>query len=97
MTVSISVFVLGYGGFISASHDQKVSGPGLNPDEVEMIEHGRSPIIEASMDELVARGNRACRLDATVDSTAALFQSDASFVCVGTPSLRNRACEGMCW
>jgi GDP-mannose 6-dehydrogenase len=41
------------------------------------------------MNELVAEGNRSCRLHATVDSNAAVLESDVSFVCVGTPSLRN--------
>jgi GDP-mannose 6-dehydrogenase len=67
----------------------RVIGVDVNPDKVEMMESGRSPIIEARMNELVAEGNRACRLHATVDSNAAVLESDVSFVCVGTPSLRN--------
>lgn len=67
----------------------RVIGVDVNPAKVEMMEAGRSPIIEAKMTELVAEANRACRLHATVDSTAAVMDSDVSFVCVGTPSLRN--------
>src|SRR6202035_5614621 len=67
----------------------RVIGVDVNPAKVEMMESGRSPIIEAGMNELVAEGNRACRLHATVDSIAAVLESDVSFVCVGTPSLRN--------
>jgi GDP-mannose 6-dehydrogenase len=67
----------------------QVIGVDVNPAKVKMVEGGRSPIIEAGMNELVAEGNRACRLHATTDSTAAVLQSDISFVCVGTPSLRN--------
>jgi GDP-mannose 6-dehydrogenase len=67
----------------------RVIGVDVNPAKVEMMESGRSPIIEASMNELVSEGNRACRLHATVDSMAAVLESDVSFVCVGTPSLRN--------
>lgn len=93
MTLSISVFGLGYVGSVSAacfaSMGHRVIGVDVNPAKVEMVEGGRSPIIEASMNELVAEGNRACRLHATTDSTAAVLQSDVSFVCVGTPSLRN--------
>jgi GDP-mannose 6-dehydrogenase len=66
-----------------------VIGVDVNPAKVEMMESGRSPIIEAKMNELVSEGNRACRLHATVDSIAAVIESDVSFVCVGTPSLRN--------
>ncbi len=93
MSVSISVFGLGYVGSVSAacfaSMGHRVIGVDVNPAKVEMMEAGRSPIIEAKMTELVAEANRACRLHATVDSTAAVMDSDVSFVCVGTPSLRN--------
>ena len=93
MTLAISVFGLGYVGSVSAacfaSMGHQVIGVDVNPAKVEMVEGGRSPIIEAGMNELVAEGNRACRLHATTDSTAAVLQSDISFVCVGTPSLRN--------
>jgi GDP-mannose 6-dehydrogenase len=37
----------------------------------------------------VAQNHRACRLHATTDVAAAVYQSDISFVCVGTPSLAN--------
>jgi GDP-mannose 6-dehydrogenase len=93
VSLSISVFGLGYVGSVSAacfaSMGHSVIGVDVNPSKVGMIEGGRSPIIEAKMNELVAEGTRSCRLHATVDSTAAVLASDISFVCVGTPSLRN--------
>jgi GDP-mannose 6-dehydrogenase len=93
VTLAISVFGLGYVGSVSAacfaSMGHQVIGVDVNPAKVEMVESGRSPIIEAGMSELVAEGNRAGRLHATTDSAAAVLQSDISFVCVGTPSLRN--------
>ena len=93
MSLSISVFGLGYVGSVSAacfaSMGHQVIGVDVNPAKVETMESGRSPIIEASMSELAAEGHRAGRLHATIDSTAAVLESDGSFVCVGTPSLRN--------
>lgn len=93
MSLSISVFGLGYVGSVSAacfaSMGHRVIGVDVNPAKVEMMESGKSPIIEARMSELVATGSSACRLHATTDSTAAVLESDVSFVCVGTPSLRN--------
>lgn len=93
MGLSISVFGLGYVGSVSAacfaSMGHRVIGVDVNPDKVAMMEGGRSPIIEAKMPELVAEASRACRLHATVDSIAAVLDSDVSFVCVGTPSLRS--------
>lgn len=93
MSLSISVFGLGYVGSVSAacfaSMGHRVIGVDVNPAKVEMMESGRSPIVEGGMNELVAEGNRACRLYATIDSATAVIESDVSFVCVGTPSLRN--------
>ena len=93
MGPSISVFGLGYVGSVSAacfaSMGHRVIGVDVNPDKLAMMEGGRSPIIEAKMNGLVAEANRACRLHATVDSIAAVRDSDVSFVCVGTPSLRS--------
>jgi len=67
----------------------KVIGVDISRAKVEMLDSGRSPIIEARMSELVAEGNKQCRLHATTDSTTAVLESDISIVCVGTPSLRN--------
>src|SRR5260221_10070784 len=93
MGLSVSIFGLGYVGSVSAacfaSMGHKVIGVDVSRAKVEMLDSGRSPIIEARMTELVAEANQSCRLHATVDPTAAVLGSDISFVCVGTPSLRN--------
>ncbi len=93
MSLSVSIFGLGYVGSVSAacfaSKGHRVIGVDVSRAKVEMIEAGRSPIIEARMSEMVAEANRACHLHATTDATAAVLNSDISFVCVGTPSLRN--------
>jgi GDP-mannose 6-dehydrogenase len=54
-----------------------------------MMDSGRTPIIEARMSELVAEAHCAGLLSATIDATAAVLNSEVSFVCVGTPSLKN--------
>jgi GDP-mannose 6-dehydrogenase len=93
VSANISVFGLGYTGSVSAalfaSMGHTVIGVDLNPAKVETLASGRSPIIEAQMPELVAKAHAAGRLHATVDPVEAVRQSDVSFVCVGTPSLRN--------
>jgi GDP-mannose 6-dehydrogenase len=90
---SISVFGLGYVGSVTAAcfahMGHRVMGIDVNPAKVEMLNSGRSPIVEAGMTELVAEANRACRLHATTDVLAAVRDSEISFVCVGTPSLAN--------
>jgi GDP-mannose 6-dehydrogenase len=90
---SISLFGLGYVGSVSAAcfahMGHKVTGVDVSKTKVEMLDSGRTPIIEARMEELVAAANKSCRLHATTDSIAAVLASDISFVCVGTPSLRS--------
>jgi len=72
-----------------AHKGNSVIGVDLTPTKVEAIEGGRSPIVEPRVPELVAESHQACRLHATSDSEAAVLQSEISFLCVGTPSLRN--------
>ncbi|HWY57536.1 MAG TPA: nucleotide sugar dehydrogenase [Terriglobales bacterium] len=91
MSLSISIFGLGYVGSVTAAcladMGHRVMGVDVNPAKVEMLDSGRSPIIEKGMSELVAETNKACRLHATTDANAAVLGSDVSFLCVGTPSL----------
>jgi GDP-mannose 6-dehydrogenase len=90
---SISIFGLGYVGSVSAAcfahMGHKVTGVDVSRTKVEMLDSGRTPIIEARMEELVGEANRSCRLHATTDSVAAVLASEISFVCVGTPSQRS--------
>ncbi len=91
VSLSVSIFGLGYVGSVTAAclaeMGHRVTGVDVNRAKVEMMESGRSPILEACMSELVAENNRACRLHAAMDATAAVLGSDISFLCVGTPSL----------
>jgi GDP-mannose 6-dehydrogenase len=90
---SISVFGLGYVGSVTAAcfahQGHRVIGVDVSRPKVEMIEAGRSPIVEAQMNELVAAERESGRLRATCDAVQAVAQSELSFVAVGTPSQRN--------
>jgi GDP-mannose 6-dehydrogenase len=66
-----------------------VVGVDLNSAKVEAIERGNSPIVEAGLRDLISASHHAGHLRATTDSSAAVLQTDISFLCVGTPSLRN--------
>lgn len=93
MSRSISVFGLGYVGTVTAAclahKGNSVIGVDLSATKVEAMEAGRSPIVEPRVPELVAECHQACRLHATSDSEAAVLKTEISFLCVGTPSLRN--------
>jgi GDP-mannose 6-dehydrogenase len=84
---------MGYVGSVTAAcfarMGHRVTGVDISSAKVEMLASGRSPIIEAGMSELVAEGHLANRLSATTDARRAIFDSEISFVCVGTPSLRS--------
>ncbi|MES1151263.1 MAG: hypothetical protein ABUL54_05160, partial [Dongia sp.] len=89
----ISVFGIGYVGAVSAAclaadgHD--VVAVDTNAHKVKMLNDGVAPIVEAGLAELVREGVRSTRLRATTDVQDAVGGSDASLVCVGTPSRAN--------
>jgi GDP-mannose 6-dehydrogenase len=91
--VKLSVFGLGYVGCVSAAcladAGNEVIGVDVNPTKVEIINDGRSPIVEDGINELIAKVVKAGRLTATTDSERAIRESDLSLVCVGTPSNQN--------
>jgi GDP-mannose 6-dehydrogenase len=93
MSRSISVFGLGYVGTVTAAclahMGHNVIGVDLSPTKVEAVEAGRSPIVEPRVGMLISEAHTANRLHATSDSESAVKNSDISFLCVGTPSLRN--------
>jgi GDP-mannose 6-dehydrogenase len=93
MAKSISVFGLGYVGTVTAAcfgHlGYKVTGVDLNPAKAEAINAGRSPIVEPKVGELVKQCRTSCHLAADRDVRSAVLESDTSFLCVGTPSLRS--------
>ena len=93
MNRSISVFGLGYVGTVTAAclahKGHKVIGVDLNPTKIEAKQSGRSPIVELGVTDLISKGHADGLLSATSESESAVLNSDISFLCVGTPSLRN--------
>jgi GDP-mannose 6-dehydrogenase len=91
--VRISIFGLGYVGAVSAgclAHEgHEIVGVDPFQTKVDIINSGKSPIIEAHIDELIAAGVAAGRVRATCDPLQAVHDTDLSFVCVGTPSQTN--------
>jgi GDP-mannose 6-dehydrogenase len=93
MSRSISVFGLGYVGAVTAvclAHKgNSVVGVDLNSSKVNQLDEGRTPIVEARVEEMAAEAKKGCRLRATTDAVTAVSETDISFICVGTPSQRN--------
>lgn len=88
-----SIFGLGYVGSVTAAclahMGHQVLGVDVNSSKVEKLEAGRSPIVEAGLEDLVATNRNGCRLHATTDSILAVLSTEISLICVGTPSPRN--------
>ena len=89
----ISVFGLGYVGAVSAAwlarQGHSVIGVDPNLTKVEMINAGRSPIIEEGLEELIGDGVAAGRIRATTIADDAIAATSLTIVCVGTPSAAN--------
>lgn len=89
----IAIFGLGYVGSVSAAcfarDGHEVVGVDVNPLKVDMINAGKSPIIEEHMEHLIADGVAAGRLWATLSPAEAIEAADVSLICVGTPSRQN--------
>ncbi len=91
--MKISVFGLGYVGAVSAAcltnDGHTVIGVDQNRAKVELINSGRSPIVEKDVGELIHKGVGEGRLSATTDFRAGVLATDLSLVCVGTPNQLN--------
>ena len=57
-----------------------------NPERINSLLRGESPIFEPGLEDLVARNVKAGRLSFTMDIKAAVANADAVFIGVGTPS-----------
>jgi GDP-mannose 6-dehydrogenase len=91
--MKISVFGLGYVGAVSAgilaSEGHRVIGVDPNQTKLDLINAGKSPIIEPQIGDLISSSVAEGRLSATDDAFSAVNETDISFVCVGTPSQHN--------
>jgi GDP-mannose 6-dehydrogenase len=91
--MKICVFGLGYVGTVTAgclAHDgHEVIGIDLQASKVDLVNRGRSPVIEKDIGEIIARTVQEGRLRATMDFREAFDESALSLVCVGTPSQPN--------
>jgi len=91
--MKISIFGLGYVGAVSAgclaNDGHQVIGVDPNETKVDLINQGKSPIVEKDVAELVKSSVNEGRLRATTNAADAVKRSEMSLICVGTPSQRN--------
>ncbi len=88
--VSISIFGLGYVGVVCAACFAKmgyrVTGVDIQQHRVDLVNEGKSPIVENNLAELISHGVSCGRLVATLNAHEAVQHSNLSMVCIGTPS-----------
>lgn len=91
--MKISIFGLGYVGTVSAGclakDGHEIVGVDPNPTKVELVNAGKSPIVEDQIGELLDNAVARGALRATCDPAEAVNSTDVSFICVGTPSRKN--------
>ena len=90
---TIGVFGLGYVGAVSAGalakSGHQIIGVDVNLSKVETINEGRSPVVEAGLKGLIGDAVAGYRLRATTNAEEAVWESDMSMICVGTPGRAN--------
>lgn len=91
--MKISVLGLGYVGCVSgaclADLGHQVIGVDPNSIKVEMINNGRTPVIEKGFQEFLENVVKDKNFFATTDLEMAIAETDIAMVCVGTPSRGN--------
>lgn len=88
--MKINIFGMGYVGCVSAAclanNGFDVTGIDVDQLKVEMINEGKSPIVELGLSDAVKKAVVTNKLKATKSNIA---PADISIVCVGTPSNEN--------
>ncbi len=87
--MKIAVAGTGYVGLVTgvvfADLGNDVVCVDIDPNKVDMINKGHSPIYEPGLDELLQRNLEEGRLRATTDLAGAVRESEVIFITVGTP------------
>ncbi|HYE36647.1 nucleotide sugar dehydrogenase, partial [Methylocaldum sp.] len=91
--MKISIFGLGYVGAVSAgclaNEGHIVIGVDSAQTKVDLINAGKTPIIEKDIGEMIEVARAHGRLRATTDAVEAVRETEISLICVGTPSQLN--------
>ncbi len=89
----ISIFGLGYVGAVCAgclsARGHQIIGVDVQALKIDMINSGKSPIVEPGLGELLQKGVASGKLRGTLDVREAVLETDISFLAPPTPSKRN--------
>jgi len=87
----LSIIGTGYVGLVTGACFAKLGHSvicvDIDPDKVQKINKSISPIYEQGLDRLLATLKN--NITATNDTNSAIMNTDITFLCVGTPSMKN--------
>ena len=88
--MQITVVGMGYVGTVAAAcladSGNDVVVVDINPTKIAQLNTGQSPVMEFGLAELIAQNVERGRLHATDDLERSFLNSEATIICVGTPS-----------
>jgi len=88
--MQITVVGMGYVGTVAAAcladSGNDVVVVDINPTKIAQLNTGQSPVMEFGLAELIAQNVERGRLHATDDLEHSFLNSEATIICVGTPS-----------
>ena len=89
----VSIFGLGYVGAVSAgciaNDGHTVIGVDPYQPKIDLINNGQTPVIEKDIGAIIEKAVSNNLLSATTDVKQAVFDTEISLICVGTPSQQN--------
>lgn len=88
--MKVSIFGLGYVGCVTAgclaNEGHEVVGVDVVSAKVEKLAAGVPTVVETGLERLIAAAHEQGRITATTDGIRAVLNTDASIICVGTPT-----------
>lgn len=91
--MNITIFGMGYVGVVTAAclckDGHRVTGVDVSQDKIDLLNNGRSPVIEDQIETLIGEARKSGRFEARIDAETGLRDAEMCIVCVGTPSERN--------
>ena len=87
--MNVAMIGVGYVGLVSgtclAEIGHNVTCVDIDPNKIDMLNAGRSPIYEPGLDEMIQRNAKQNRLTFTTELAEALKTANIVFIAVGTP------------
>lgn len=88
--MKVSIFGLGYVGCVTAGclakDGHEIVGVDVMPMKVAQLAAGQPTVVETGLEDLIADAHRQKRISATGNGVEAVLATDASIICVGTPT-----------